>query len=218
MSQISEAKRDFRVARVLPLERRHGRPGVPASTTPRRRCRSAAMAPRLPEVGYLALVISRSHGPWPVQVRLRARRRRSRGPDVVKHQFARHARAPRDVATRVDSFPPLFPSSRASSSLSPDAGMRRRAREPSAAARGQGAGSFPRVPHRLRARRTPRRHLLRARRPSHHRRVAPTRVHRPSPRARPRLRGGARLVPPTRHPRRAPARESTPRPRRGCTV
>ena len=166
-------------------------------------------------MGYFALVISKRHGPWPVQVRCRARRRRSRVPDV-NQQFARHARAPRDVVTRVDSLPPLTPSSRASISLSPDAGVRRRAREPSAAARGQGAGSFPRVPHALRARRTPRHHLLRARRPSNHRRVAPTRVHRPSTPARPRLRGGARLVPPTRRPRRAPARASTPGPRHCC--
>ena len=76
-----------------PSERRHVRPGVPASTTPRRRCRSAAMAPRLPEVGYLALVISKRHGPWPVQVRCRARRRRSRVPDV-NQQFLPATRAP----------------------------------------------------------------------------------------------------------------------------
>ena len=130
-------------------------------------------------MGYLALVISKRHGPWPVQVRCRARDV-ARGFRTSTNNFARHARAPRDVVARVDSFPPLTPSARASISLSPDAGVRRRAREPSAAARGQGAGSFPRVPHALRARRTPRHHLLRARRPSNHRRVAPTRVHRPS--------------------------------------
>lgn len=140
----------------------------------------------------------------------------ARGFRTSTNNFARHARAPRDVVARVDSFPPLTPSARASISLSPDAGVRRRAREPSAAARGRGAGSFPRVPHALRARRTPRHHLLRARRPSNHRRVAPTRVHRPSTPARPRLRGGARLVPPTRRPRRAPARASTPGPRHCC--
>ena len=93
-------------------------------------------------MGYLALVISKRHGPWPVQVRCRARRRRSRVPDVNQQFCPPRARAARRRGPRR-----LVPSAHAERTrfdfLSPDAGVRRRAREPSAAARGQGAGSFP---------------------------------------------------------------------------
>ena len=146
-----------------------------------------------------------------MQVRCRARRRRSRVPDV-NQQFC----PPRARAARRRDPRRLVPSAHAELTRFDFPLSRRRCATPS-------ARTFRRRPRArrwfvssgtpaLRARRTPRHHLLRARRPSNHGRVAPTRVHRPSTPAHPRLRGGARLVPPTRHPRRAPARASTPGP------